>query len=132
MRQLADLQKYLEPDETPFTKSLPAGRGWSVPDYCAKTKKQEVEPYIGIYTRLNDIISMVQPEREDDDWYEYTPSDGMAELQKLAYEVGQSAYQEVDNPVYDEAACLAWKEENMASWTKVEWGTSSLVDVSQT
>jgi hypothetical protein len=133
VKQFADFQKYLEPDETPLTQSLPKGRGWVVPDFCAKTKKQEVQPYMGIYDRIMDIIETVRPSDVDveDEWYEYTPSEGMVKLRRLAYELGQSAYQEVDNPVYDEAACLAWKEENMASWTKIEWGTSKMVDVSQ-
>lgn len=104
-----------------------------VPDYCAKTKKQEVEPFMSFYTEAVEILRLVSPEQDDDeDWGSWEPSEGHVRLSKLAHRIGQMAYQEIDNPAYDEDACLSWKEENMASWTKIEWGTSDLVDVSQT
>jgi hypothetical protein len=130
---LASFEGLLEPNETPFTQALGKGPGWTVPYFCAKTKKQEVEPYITYYTEIVEVLEMVSPDQEDEeDWGTWQPSAGHIRLSKLANRIGQLAYQEVPNPVYDEAACLAWKEENQKTWTKFEWGTSNLVDVSQT
>jgi hypothetical protein len=118
----------MEESETPFTQLLPKGRSWEVPEFCAKTKKQEVEPYMSIYTELVGILDSVTPNQENDDWGEWTPSPVHDRLSDITFRVGQQAYQEVDNPLYDEVQCLAWKKENMMHWTKVEWGTSDLVD----
>jgi hypothetical protein len=121
-------------EDAPFTTLLSKGRAWTVPDFCAKTKKQDVEPFMSYYTELLTIMEMVRPriEYEDDEhWGDWEPSPAYVRLSSLAHRIGQLSYQEVDNPVYDDAACLAWKEENMQSWNKVEWGTSPLVDVSQ-
>jgi hypothetical protein len=131
VKQLADFARLFDTKEVPFTSLLPKGRGWTVPDFCAKTKKQEVQPFMEYYQELLAVITAVRPEEDEEEWGSWQPSPSFTRLLKLANRIGQLAYQEVDNPVYDEAACLAWKEENMESWTKIEWGTSKLVDVSQ-
>jgi hypothetical protein len=78
-----------------------------------------------IYDELMEIINDVYPAHdEDDEWGSWEPSDATKKLSSLAYRVGQSAYQEVDNPAYDEAQCLEWKETNPGlSQSKVYWGT---------
>lgn len=123
VRQLVDFVETLEPDNTPFTEELPMPRMKYVPEYCAITKKEPVEPYHAIYQKLWDIMEMITPVIEEDEWGDWQPSDAARMLQRITFEVGRESYKEVDNPEYDEARCLAWKEENMKSWTTFEWGT---------
>jgi hypothetical protein len=130
VRAFADFQKYLVPEETPFTQALGSGRNpWTVPDFCAKTKKQEVQPFFDYYTEIVEILDGVAPDQDEEDWGHWSPSEHYTRLSRLANRVGQLAYQEVDNPAYDEDACLRWKEGNMRTWTKVEWGQATMPSV---
>lgn len=79
-----------------------------VPDFCAKTKKQEVQPYMGIYVKLLDILDKFG-DREDD-------LGAWIALADATKGIGFYAYQEVENPVYDRDACQKWKEERMKDW----------------
>ncbi len=121
---MVDFHRWLDAEETPFTTLLTKGRGWTVPDFCAKTKKEAVEPYMTWYGELIETLVDVAPDQDEEDWGDWQPSVHHIRLSKLANEIGQYVYKEVDNPAYDEDACLSWKKENMMSWTKVEWGPS--------
>lgn len=131
VRAVMDFAKTLDPDETPFTTTLGPGRSpWSPPDYCIMEKKEAVEPFMDWYTQANDIIEEVNPRDEYDEdeyWREIKMSPALIKLMQLAKKIGQFAYKEVPNPNYDEAACLKWKEENVKTWSKIEWGTSNLL-----
>lgn len=129
MKDFADFSKYLVPNETPLTQLLPKGAGWTVPDFCAKTKKEEVQPFMDYYQELVSIVDAVTPDEYEDDWGAWEPSEAHNKLTGLAFRIGQLAYQEVDNPLYDKDRCLAWKEDNMVNFTKIEWGTSDVVPV---
>lgn len=77
-----------------------------IPDFCAKTRKQEIEPYMTLHTELLEMLDFdLNIGRKN------SPS-VLVFLNKL----GQQAYQEVDNPVYDRDACQKWKEERMKEW----------------
>jgi hypothetical protein len=131
-RAFLDFQRVLEPTETPLVSALPKGRNpWAVPDFCAKTKKQEVQPFMDYYQEITEVLQDIRPDTDEEDyegWGHWEPSPSYIRLSKLANRIGQLAYQEVDNPVYNEDECLAWKEGNMVNFTKIEWGMSDFAN----
>jgi hypothetical protein len=132
--KLTEWAKHFAYADTPFTETLPMGKGPPpTPDFCFKEKKESIEPYMTLYEMTLDIISYVEPLAPDydDTWYETVESPGLTKLRKLAYTLGLNAYKEVENPAYDEDQCRAWKEENLKSWTKVEWGQGTVVPVDE-
>jgi hypothetical protein len=76
-----------------------------VPDYCAKTRKESVEPYATFVEELHRLVSLFPPHGE-----------GHGKLHRMITRYGLQAYQEVDNPTYDAVACLTWKEKQMEGW----------------
>jgi hypothetical protein len=130
-RRLRNLVDALKPNDTPFTQMLGRGKGPPpTPEFCKREKKESIEPYMTLYEMALDILTDVDPEEPSyEDWYTIEESPGLTKLRKLVYVLGLNAYKEVPNPGYDENQCRTWKEENMKTWNKVEWGMGSLVPV---
>ncbi len=86
--------------------------------------RKAVEPAAIAYEALQDLLSDLEPDDDEDDWV--TPNQNLSRLQQITHELGKGAYVYVENPDYDEEECRLWHEENPSRFNqqKVEWGTT--------